>query len=329
MTESRTLHPTRRTALAVLASTFAAPAAWAQSASHHPIRIIVGFGPGSGNDTIARDLAASMSGGLKHPIIVENRPGAGGSIGTEVVLKSAPDGLTLGLGTSSQLVMNVGLYSNLPFDVDKDLRMVGLISRTPMLLAGKASGFKSLKELIATAKANPGTVTYGSAGIGSISHIVGEAFARAAGIRLNHIPYKGNAAAMADLAGGHVDMVFDGISTSLPMATQGRVRILALSDRQRNPLIAQVPTFAELGLSDFDAYTWNGLFAPAQTPDADIRRLNQALNAALQRPAIEQRLHQGGSVLLGPATPEQADTFGRQERERWVPFIRSLKLAVN
>ena len=328
MTEPRRLRIDRRTTLFALASTLAAPAAWAQSASHRPIRIIVGFGPGSANDLIARELARDMAELLGQPVIVENRPGAGGSLGTEAVAKAAPDGLTLGLGTSSQMVMNVALYRHLPFDVETDLRQIGLIGRTPLVLAGKASGPKTLKELIAAARANPGQLTYGSAGAGSISHIVGEAFARAADIRLNHIPYKGNGPAMADLAGGHVDMVFDGIITSQPMAQQGRVRLLAFGGQRRSPVIPNVPTFAEQGLREYDAYSWNCLFAPAKVPDADIARLNQALNAALALPEMKDRLARGGSDNLGPSTPAQADAFGRSERERWVPFVRSLKLGV-
>ena len=328
MTEPRRLRIDRRTTLFALASTLAAPAAWAQSASHRPIRIIVGFGPGSANDLIARELARDMAELLGQPVIVENRPGAGGSLGTEAVAKAAPDGLTLGLGTSSQMVMNVALYRHLPFDVETDLRQIGLIGRTPLVLAGKASGPKTLKDLIAAARANPGQLTYGSAGAGSISHIVGEAFARAADIRLNHIPYKGNGPAMADLAGGHVDMVFDGIITSQPMAQQGRVRLLAFGDQRRSPVIPNVPTFAEQGLREYDAYSWNCLFAPAKVPDADIARLNQALNAALALPEMKDRLARGGSDNLGPSTPAQADAFGRSERERWVPFVRSLKLGV-
>ncbi|MEZ5607562.1 MAG: tripartite tricarboxylate transporter substrate binding protein [Burkholderiaceae bacterium] len=328
MTESRTLHPSRRTVLTALASTLAAPAAWAQSASHRPIRIIVGFAPGSANDLIARELARYMADSLGQPVIVENRAGAGGSLGTEAVAKAAPDGLTLGLGTSSQMVMNVALYRHLPFDVETDLRQIGLVGRTPLVLAGKASGPKTLKELIGNARANPGQVTYGSGGTGSISHIVGEAFARAADIRLNHIPYKGNGPAMADLAGGHVDMVFDGIITSQPMAQQGRVRLLAFGGQQRSPVIPEAPTFAEQGLREYDAYSWNCLFAPANTPDADIARLNQALNAALALPEMKDRLARGGSDNLGPSTPAQADAFGRKERARWVPFVRSLKLDV-
>lgn len=324
-----TTPPLRRRTMLAAAGALAMPAAWAQSAGQRPIRIVVGFAPGSANDLIARELARHMAESLGQPMIVENRPGAGGSLGTEAVAKAAPDGLTLGLGTSSQMVMNVALYRHLPFDVETDLRQIGLIGRTPLVLAGKAAGAKTLKELIASARANPGQITYGSGGAGSISHIVGEAFARAAGIQLNHIPYKGNGPAMADLAGGHVDLVFDGIITAQPMAQQGRVRLLAFGGKKRSPVIPDVPTFAEQGLPEYDAYSWNCLFAPARTPDADITRLNQALNAALALPEMKERLARGGSDNLGPSTPAQADAFGRAERARWVPFVRSLKLAVN
>lgn len=309
-----------------LAWALAAPAAWAQPAGNHPIRVLVGFGPGSSNDLMARELARYMGEILDQPVVVENRPGAGGSLGTDAVAKAAPDGLTIGLGTSSQLVMNVALYKRLPFDVERDLRMIGLVGKSPMVLAGKANGPKTLKELLALAKAQPGTVTYGSAGTGSISHIVGEAFARAADIRLNHIPYKGNGPAMADLSGGHVDLVFDGIVTSQPLAQQGRVRLLAYGGRRRSPTIPDVPTFAEQGLSGFDAYSWNCLMAPARTPDAALARLNQALNQTLALPAMQERLAQGGVEGLGPSTPAQADAFARRERERWLPFVRSLHI---
>ncbi len=294
-----------------------------------PIRIIVSFAPGSANDLIARDLARYMAELLDQPVIVENKPGAGGMIGTEAVVKAAPDGLTIGLGTSSQLVMNVGLYKSMPFDVEKDLRTIGLVSRTNMVLVGKATGPKTLKALITEAKARPGQLTYGSGGTGSISHIVGEAFAKAADIKLNHIPYKGNGPAMADLAGGHVDMVFDGLVTAQPMAKQGRAHMLAISGAKREQIAPDVPTFKEQGLVGYEAYTWNCLMAPANTSAEAIQRLNGALNKALQVPALHNRLvDQFGSQILGPSTPAQADEFGRRERERWVPFMRSLKLNV-
>lgn len=305
-----------------------ATGAWAQLGPVRPIRIIVGFGPGSFNDLTARDLAKHMGDLLNQPVIVENRPGAGGSVGTDLVAKAAPDGLTIGLGTSSQLVMNVGLYRSLPFDVDKDLHLIGLVGRTPLLLAGKSGGPATLKALLAEARARPGQVSYGSAGAGSISHIVGEAFAKAAQVQLNHVPYKGNGPAMADLAGGHVDLVFDGLATAQPMAQQGRIRLLAISGTRRNAAAPDLPTFAEQGLRDYDAYSWNCLMAPARTPPELMARLNGALNQALARPDMQQRLAKAGVDVLGPSTPEQADDFGRRERARWVPFVRSLKLDV-
>ena len=318
----------RRTLIAGAAASAVAGTAFAQSASK-PIRIIVGFGPGSFNDLTARDLARHMGDILGQPVIVENKPGAGGSLGTDQVAKAAPDGNTIGFGTSSQLVMNVGLYKSLPFDVEKDLRMIGLIGRTSLLLAGKADGHKTLKELIADAKARPGQLSYGSAGTGSISHIVGEVFAKAADVRLNHVPYKGNGPAMVDLAGGHVDLVFDGIATAQPMAAQGRIHLIAISGAQRNPAAPAVPTFAEQGLRDYEAYSWNCLMAPAGTPATVMTRLSRALNQALALPAMKKRLADGGVDVLGPSTPAQADTFGQRERARWVPLVRSLKLDVN
>ena len=315
----------RRSAL--LATALLASGVRAQS-NTKPIRIIVSFAPGSGNDITARDLARYMGELLNQPVIVENKPGAGGSVGTEYVARAAPDGLTIGLGTSSQMVMNVGLYRTLPFDVERDLRSIGLVSRTNMVLAGKESGPKTMQTLIAAAKASPGNLTYGSAGTGSISHIVGEAFAKAADIQLNHVPYKGNGPAMADLAGGHVDMVFDGLSTSAPMAQQSRIRLLGISGDRRNPAAPQLATFTEQGLRHYEAYTWNCLMAPARTPTEAITRLNGALNQALLLPAMRDRLAQLGSESLAPSTPAQTDAFGQKERSRWVPFIRSLKLDI-
>lgn len=318
---------TRRAALVAGALTLASGVR-AQGAGGKPIRIVVAFGPGSSNDLIARDLARHMADILGQPVFVENKPGAGGSVGTDLVAKSAPDGLTIGLGTSSQLVMNVGLYRSLPFDVEKDLLTVGLIGRSHMLLAGKSAGPKTLKALIAAAKAAPGTISYGSAGTGSISHIVGEAFQRAADVKLNHVPYKGNGPAMADLSGGHVDLVFDGLTTGLPMAKQGRIHLLAMSGARRNPAAPDLPTFAEQGVTDYEAYTWNCLMAPARTPAGIVARLNDAMNKALALDAMKSRLAQAGIESLAPSTPEQAEAFARRERERWVPFVRSLKLDV-
>lgn len=316
--------------LAGLASAIGVPThALAQTYPDKPIRLVVAFSTGSGNDTIARELARYMGEILGQPVVVENRAGGGGSIGTDVVAKAAPDGYTIGLGTSSQLVMNVGLYPKLPFDVEKDLRSIGLVSRTPMVLVASTSMPKTLKELIAYARSNPGKVTYGSGGKGSISHVVGENFAKAADISLLHVPYKGNGAALIDLSGGHVNLLFDGLISAGPLEKQGLGRLLAVSGQKRSAVDPSVPTFAELGLPSYEAYTWNNLMAPAKTPQAVIDKLNAALNKALERPEMKERLAQGASESLGPTTPAQADAFGQAERAKWVPFVLAMRIDLN
>jgi tripartite-type tricarboxylate transporter receptor subunit TctC len=290
------------------------------------VRLVVGFAAGSGNDVIAREVARDMSESLGQPVVVDNRVGAGGSIGTEVVARAAPDGYTIGLGTSSQMVMNVALYKNLPFDVEQDLRAIGLVAYTPLVLVVNPSMPRTLKELIAHARAHPGRVTYGSAGAGSISHIVAEAFAKAADVSLQHVPYKGNAQALVDIAGGHVDLMFDGFLASASVVQQGKARQLAVSGTKRSPLAPQVPTFAEEGLPRFEAATWNNLYAPAKTPPEVIERLNAALNRAMTSPGVRDKLAQGASDSLAPSTPAQADAYGRAQRAQWVPFVRALKI---
>ena len=322
----------RRTVLGAMAGATLlpglSPQARAQAYPTKPIRLVVAFGTGSGNDLIARELARHMSETLGQSVVVENRAGGGGSVGTDVVAKAAPDGYTIGLGTSSQLVMNVGLYKNLPFDVERDLRSIGLVAHTPLVLVASAAMPKTLKELIAHAKANPGKVTYGSGGPGSISHVVGEAFARAADIQLLHVPYKGNGPALVDLSGGHVDLLFDGFISARPVAQQGRAQLLAVSGKQRSPVAPDVPTFAEQGLPDYEASTWNCLFAPAGTPAEAIATINAALNKALAQQAVKDRLAQGASQPLGPSTPEQTDAYAQAQRAKWVPFIRALQINV-
>ncbi|MES2190848.1 MAG: tripartite tricarboxylate transporter substrate binding protein [Pseudomonadota bacterium] len=323
----------RRIAAAALTAMVFGPGvsrqASAQVYPNKPIRLVVAFSTGSGNDVIARELGRYMGDILGQPMVVENRTGGGGSIATDFVAKAAPDGYTIGLGTSSQLVMNIGLYPKLPFDVDKDLRAIGLVSRTPLVLVASTATPKTLKELISYAKANPGKVTYGSGGTGSISHVVGENFNKAADISLLHVPYKGNGAAMIDLSGGHVNLLFDGLISAVPLEQQGRAHLLAISGTQRSPIAPKVPTFAEQGLPGYEAYTWNNLMAPAGTPQPVIDKLNAALNKALAMAPVKERLAQGASESLAPTTPAQADAYGVAERAKWVPFIRALRLDVN
>jgi len=303
--------------------------ALAQAYPSKPIRLVVAFSTGSGNDVIARELARYMGELLGQPMLVENRMGGGGKIATDAVAKAAPDGYTIGLGTSSQLVMNVGLFEKLTFDVERDLRSIGLVSRTPMALVASTSTPKTLKDLIKYAKKNPGKITYGSGGTGSISHVVGENFARAADISLLHVPYKGNGAALIDLAGGQINLLFDGLISAVPVAQQGRGQLLAISGSKRSAIAPNVPTFAEQGLPAYEAYSWNNLFAPAKTPQDIVDKLNLALNKVLTMAPVKERLAQGASVSLGPTTPYEADAYGQAERAKWVPFIRALRIDVN
>ena len=313
----------------ILLGLMAAGQAVAQAYPHKPIRLVVAFGTGSVNDLTARDLARYMSEYLGQSVVVENRAGGGGSVGTDVVAKAAPDGYTIGMGTSSQLVMNVGLFKTLPFDVDRDLRSIGLIARTPAVLVASTAMPKTLKEVVAYARANPGKVTYGSAGTGSVNHIFGAGFARAADISLLHVPYKGSGAALIDLSGGHVNLLLDSLISKAPVVQQGRAHFLAISSAKRSKVGPDVPTFSELGLPAVEAVTWNNLFAPAKTPDDIIAKLNAALNRALTEQVVKDRLAQGASENLAPSTPAQADAFGQAERAKWVPFIRALKIDVN
>ena len=292
-----------------------------------PVRIVVAFATGSGNDVIARLLAPRLSEALGQPVTVENRTGAGGMIGTEAVAKAPPDGYTLGLGTSSQLVMNPALYRSLPFDIDRDLTTVGLISATPLVLVSRKGGWNDMKALIAAARANPGKISYGSGGNGAISHIVGETFKKEAGIDLLHVPYKGNGPAMADLLAGTVDLVFDGFATAGQHHKSGAMRILATNGK-RHPDYPDVPTYAEAGVPNYEAYTWNCLIAPKATPKAVVERINRELNRALANPDIKKRIESFGAENLGGATPEAADAFGAAQRARWVPLVRGMNIKV-
>ena len=292
-----------------------------------PLRIVVAFAAGSGNDIMARLLAPRLSDALGQPVTVENRSGAGGMVGTDAVAKAAPDGYTLGLGTSSQLVMNPALFRAMPFDIERDIATIGLISSTPLVLVARRGGPPDIASLIATARAQPGRLTYGSGGNGSISHIVGESFKKEAGIDLLHVPYKGNGPAMADLLAGTVDLVFDGFSTAGPHHRSGAMKILATHGR-RHAEYPDVPTFAEAGLPGYEAYTWNCLMAPRATPRAILDRLNRELNLALATAEIRKRIESFGAENLAGSTLQSADAFGAAQRARWIPLVRAMNIRV-
>ena len=307
---------------AVLAS-LAPGAAQAQSGfPNRPINMVVAFPPGSSTDAVARELAHAMTPLLGQPVVVSNKGGVGGVIGTDQVAKAEPDGYTIGYGTSSQLVMNPGVHKSLPFDVEKDLMQIGLVLKVPLVIVASNRVPETLKEFVQQAKADPKKYRYGSAGNGSVSHVMTELFLKEADISVQHIAYRGAAPALADLAGGQVDLVVDTLIATKPFVDQARAHWVGIGGDKRSASQPKVPTFAEQGFKNFDAYSWNSVFAPSGTPAPVIERLNAALNTALKSPGFQARVMQVGGEALG-GTPAQAEQFAARERSKWVPFIRS------
>lgn len=294
-----------------------------------PVTLVVGFAPGSGNDIIARLLARAMAPMLPQPVVVENKPGAGGSIGTGAVIRAKPDGYTLMLGTSSQLVMNVPVFTDQGFNIETDLAPVALLSRTRLVLLGK-KGFpaKNIKDLIALAKERGQTLNAGSAGPGSIIHIAQEKFMRDAGIQIPIIHYRGSGPAFQALLAGEIDVLVDGARNGGQYIKSGDVVGIAMSD-ERSPLIPDLPTFKEQGLNHSDSYTWNSIMAPLGTPRPIIDKLNKVVNDALKTKLLTDYLQEADSTNLVGSTPETTDAFWRNELKIWVPLIKEMNLKRN
>jgi tripartite-type tricarboxylate transporter receptor subunit TctC len=314
-------------AVAVAAGFTGPDALHAQSYPARSVTLIVPSAAGGGTDTIARLIGDQLSKQLGQGFVVENRTGAGMLVGTTAVAKAAPDGYTLGWGTSSQFVMNVGVYKSLPFDVEKDLRQIVLATKVPLVMLAGNKAPPTLKEFVALAKANPNKLNYGSAGNGSVSHVMSELFLKQAGVTVQHIPYRGIAPALQDIAGGNVDFVFDTLIATKPIVDNGSGHLYGIGGDKRSESAPGVPTFAEQGFPDFHAYSWNSVFGPANIPPAIMARLNAVINQAMQSPAFQARVKQVGGELLG-GTSEQAEQFAARERAQWVPFIHAQNIAV-
>jgi tripartite-type tricarboxylate transporter receptor subunit TctC len=296
----------RRSILAGLSASLLAPAVRAQA--DYPTRtitLIVPFAPGGSTDVIARVVAEAMRAALGVPVIVENRAGAGGSIGTGVVARAYPDGTTIGMGTASTLAINPATYRVLPYDVLTDLVPIGEIAVVPNIMSvNPALPVTDMASFIAYAKAGPGRITYGSSGNGSVSHLMGEQFKLATGTDLLHVPYRGVGPALTDVVSGQIMVMFDNLPTSLPLVLAGRLRALAVSSPQRLPVLPDVPTFAELKLSELDWMAFFGLVAPAKTPEPVMTRLNTALNDALAEPSVRKELA-AQEAMVTPGTPAE------------------------
>ena len=296
----------------------------AQSYPYKPIRLIVGSSAGGGGDTFARVVAQGLSGVLGQQVIIDNRAGAGGNIGADLVAKAPPDGYTL-LFVFTGHVLNPSLYAKLPFDTVRDFAPVSLLATNESVLAVHPSiPAKSLNELIALAKKNPGKYTIGALP-SSAQHLGSELFRFKAGIDLLFVPYKGNGPALTDLIGGQLDMAFNTIAITRPLIQAGKLRALAAAGERRSKLLPELPTMIEAGLPGFSFFGWYGIVAPARTPDSVVKRLNQALVQVVKSPEIVERVAAMGNEPVG-STPAEFDKFIRDEIPKWAKVIRDAKI---
>jgi tripartite-type tricarboxylate transporter receptor subunit TctC len=293
-----------------------------------PIRMILPASPGGPVDVIARTVGSGLSEVLGQPIVMDNRAGAGGIIGAEIVARGAPDGYTLMFAHSGPLAIEAALHPNLPYHPLKDFAPVSLVAASPYaLIVNSSTPARSVKELVALARSRPGKFHYASGGIGTGIHMAGELFNLAAGLKIVHVPYKGAGPSMAALMAGEVDMMFNGVSSALPHVKSGKLRALAISSTQRSPLLPDLPTVAESGLR-YETSGWYGLVAPARTPKAITSRLQTSLRQSLNAPDMKERL--AGQGVDGIAsTPEQLTQFLREELDKWAKVVKAAGLKVD
>lgn len=320
-----TTNPIARRTLLTAAALLPSPAI-AQDAAWMPgrqVRIICPFPPGGAADLLSRALAEELSGPLGQAVIVENRAGAGGSIGTEAAIRSAPDGHTLVMGSTGPNAMNPTLYT-LSFDPGRDLAPISMVATVAsILVVHPAVPAATLPELLALVRAQPGRLSYASAGNGSSIHLFMELMKTLAGVDIQHIPYRGGGPAMVDVIGGRVAMMFDTIPTAMPHVREGRVRVLAVSTATRHPTLPDVPTVAESGVPGFEAIGWYGLLVPLGTPEAAVARYNREVATALERPAFRARLQSVGADPA-PSTPAEFAAFVERDRARWTRLVRDV-----
>ena len=317
----RTLKLTRMAA-GLLAILLTAGLAQAEDWPAKPIKLVVPFPPGGGTDIISRVLAAKLAVSLKQPLVIENKPGAGGNIGVDVASKSAPDGYTIVMGQTSNLAINPTLYGNLPYDSKKDLIPVALVADAPIVLVvATPSPFKTLAEIVAAAKAKPGEITFGSPGNGTVAHLTAELLQVTAAIKLLHIPYKGSSAAITDLLGGRIDLFTASVPSAFAQVKGGKMRAIAVSSAKRSSVLPDAPAIGESGYAGFDATSWYGILVPAGTPAAIVRALNTHINTALQDAELREKLSSEGGAPLG-GTPEQFAELLARDFEKWAKIVK-------
>lgn len=312
----------RRHVMAAALAAACAPAAFAQAWPAKAIKLVVPFPPGGGTDIIAREVAQKVSTSTGWVFVIDNRPGAGGNLGVDGVAKSPADGYTLVLGQTSNLAINPSLYARLPYSPLKDLAPITAVASAPLAVVVSAtSPYKTLADLVKAAKARPGAVNFASPGNGTVAHLTGDLFQKAAGVSFQHIPYKGANQALNDVIGGSVDMYMSSVTSVLQQIRNGKLRALAVTSAKRVGDLPQTPTIAEAGYQGFDAATWFGLLAPAGTPRDVVARLNAEFNKALQQPDLRKRLAEEGADVTG-GTAEQFAALMRDEIQRWGKVVK-------
>jgi tripartite-type tricarboxylate transporter receptor subunit TctC len=311
---------------ATVALTLIAPHANGQGTPSYPtkaIRIVVPFAPGGTTDIVARAVAAEMSKAYGQGVTIENRAGAGGNLGSDVVAKAAPDGYTLLVGAVSPQAINVSLYPNMPYDVMRDFEHITLVAAVPNVMEVHPSvPAKTVREFIEYAKANPGKLAYASSGSGTSIHLSAELFKTMTGVNMLHVPYKGSAPAVTDLVAGQVQVMFDNLPSSMQMIRAGKLRALGITSARRSPALPDVPTVAEAGVPGFEATSWFGMHAPAKTPRDIVTKLYSTVSASLKTPEMIERMASQGAEPVGN-TPEQFSAFIREEIVKWAKVVKA------
>ena len=314
-----------RAAAALALSIVACGLSVAQTFPTKPIRIIVPFPPGGPTDMIARAVGQKLQEHWGQPVLVENRPGGSTIIGVDMVVKSPPDGHTLLLGSNS-LALNRYLVAKVPYDVDRDIAPIILIAKiSNALVVHPSFPANNYQEFVAYAKANPGKITYGSTGQGTATHLFAELFSNMAGVQLVHVPYKGTGPAVIDLVGGQINAMFDSLSTVIPNAKAGKVRLIGLTNSRRSAAAPEMPTLHELGLTGYEATGWFGIAGPAKVPAEILIRLNREIDRIIHLPDMAARLGQIGSDVVG-GPPEDFRTFIQAEAQKWGKVIRDANI---
>jgi tripartite-type tricarboxylate transporter receptor subunit TctC len=317
----------RRRILALLAAAALANpwAVQAQGYPEHPIRFVVPYPPGGGTDVIARIVQGRLQAALGQNIVIDNKGGAGGSVGTDIVAKAAPDGYTV-LFTLNSHTVNPAIYAKLPFDTLKDFEPVGTVASLPQILvANPQFPANSVAELIALAKARPGTLAYASVGVGSPGHLAGELFKLRTGTQMTHVPYRGGGPAVTDVMGGQVPLLWVSIPAAAQFVKTGKLKALGVSTLKRSAAFPDVPTIQEGGVPDFEVDSWYAMFVPAKTPKAVIDKLNRALNTTLQDPEIREKLLAQGSEAVG-GTPEALGQTVNMELVKWAKLAKDASI---